>query len=115
MALIDSACTCGRLVTVETGQNATNQQVGITLSEKANPNPLCLSCGKHTRTLSRHITNGVGSVIQRRFITECSSVQCKDGVKFSGRGETLKAARADYGRKLDDDFNDIKQLGKPND
>lgn len=77
------------------------------MSEKANPNPLCLSCGKPTRTLSRNITNGVGAVIQRRFTTECLSVQCKDGVKFSGRGDTLKASRANYGRKLDDEFNEI--------
>tara|TARA_R100000742_G_C4199294_1_gene28896 strand:- start:341 stop:451 length:111 start_codon:yes stop_codon:yes gene_type:complete len=36
-------------------------------------------------------------------------VHCVDGFKYEGYGGTAKAARADYGHKFDDNFNEIKR------
>lgn len=74
-----------------------------------NPNPICPPCGQPTKTFSSGITSGTGAVLGKVWSTTCRNVNCKDGCKYEGRGETAKAARADYGRKFDDDFNEIKR------
>lgn len=74
-----------------------------------NPNPLCLSCGKPTKTLDFEITGAYGGLVGMFWKTSCHNLGCKDGCKFEGRGKTAKEARADYGRKFDDDFNEIKR------
>jgi len=75
----------------------------------SNPNLLCPSCGKPTKTLSRQITSGSGAVLEKVWKTKCSNVHCVGGCMYEGDGCTAKAARADYGRKFDDDFNEIKR------
>jgi hypothetical protein len=72
-----------------------------------NPNPLCPSCGKPTQTLSHHRTTGTGVVYQKWFITRCKNVFCTDGNKYFGAGETIKAARGDFGIKYDEDLNEL--------
>lgn len=75
----------------------------------SNPNLLCPSCGKPTKTLSRAITSGTGAVLEKAWTTKCNNVHCVGGWKYEGAGVTSKLARADYGLKFDDDFNEIKR------
>ncbi len=73
---------------------------------KRSDNPLCLACGKPTKTISHTCTSQVGHVISRRYVTTCYRT-CNEGQKFRGEGDSIRAARDDYGRKFDDDYNPL--------
>ena len=67
----------------------------------------------HTRTLAHPETSGTGATLSYMYKTSCGNVYCKDGCRYHGWGDSMGKARADFGLKYDENFDEIALMKKP--